>query len=718
MKWWTCSSLSLLALAACSEPLYTPVDGPSVDDSGEETSVDDGTDAEDTDVDAPSLPEATCAFAMGLEIVPLDIWGRDLSGASLTFDRTPTEVAQTTTGPGVVLVPLDDTPASLTAVLSAPDHEVTGVEIDWSGEGDASGFRLSEPSGDGRVVASLNERTIGGALCPVYTVYLGVNHPWFAASGRAPTASGVTFYMDGEEAWLGAYDDLVDAQSRVTWSTWWWESDFELVRPDGHVEMSEWEREAYTAMSVLDDLPGVERRILINRFWGETTDYNQYLNTDGPLRDRARATHDDFEVMLQGNLTEVPVTGQYGGAASPWSFAERVLENPRYAGRTMVVDDRMGAARDLLVDAASWHQKAIVIDGEIAHVSGMNTKATDWDTTEHAVFDARRMAFDASRSDRRDVEAREELPDLGPRKDYGVRIAGPGARDVESLLWDRWELGLDNDDLYADRATPFSLDEPAASPSGAVPVQIVATMPEPFGEMSILETHIKAIEQAEDYLYIEDQYFRSPLLQDAIVARMSDNPELLLIVVTKPVGAWDGGAKFSYLADATFRDLFPDRYLLLQLQVVDLVTDDGYLWDDVDLYVQPIDTHSKLRLVDDVYLSVGSCNVNNRGYLFEGELNASVLDEGFTTRARRRVFENLVGPELSAYLSDDPQNNFDLLRTVADYNAELLDWWDRYGEDLDADEAEEAWATAQPYGFVYPLEMPRDYRFDVGPDLF
>ncbi|MBW2255815.1 MAG: hypothetical protein JRI25_14610, partial [Deltaproteobacteria bacterium] len=396
--------------------------------------------------------------------------------------------------------------------------------------------------------------------------------------------------------------------------------------------------------------------------------------------------------MLQGNPTEVPLGGQFEEEAAPWYLGDRVLSNPRYADRELVIDDRQGARRDLIVDAATWHQKAFAIDGRVAFVSGMNVKGTDWDSNEHRVFDERRMGFDASKDDRMEVLDREELPEYGPRKDYGVRLEGPGARDVDDILWLRWEWAMARGDMYADKATSYALGPAAPAPADAVLAQVVATQPQPFGERSILETQVKAIQLATEYLYIEDQYFRAPLLADLIVARMFEEPDLLLIVVSKPMSDWDPGAKFTYLADATFRTLFPDRYLLLQLKVVDLVIDPGFFYDDIFLYPLDVDTHSKLRLIDDTYLSVGSCNFHNRAYLFEGELNVSVLDGPTVLSVRRRVFANLVGPRWAPLLTDDPSNNFDVLALSASDNDSLLTWWEDNASELDADEAEAAWS--------------------------
>jgi phosphatidylserine/phosphatidylglycerophosphate/cardiolipin synthase-like enzyme len=700
--------LALFLLAGCT--------GDDIDDTSGDTDDTDTGVIVDTGDTGPVGP-LPCSLHMNLELVPLDIWGRDLDGGQVRLDREPRLLDDSNAGPGVVLVPLGTTAVELQVVVEGPGYHPTGLTITYDGGAGWNAFELSEPSNDGRAVASFDDRLLEDVSCPVFSVYLGADHPWFAASGRAPNPNGFTFFMDGEEMWAAAKPDLEQATERVTWGTWFWESDFELVRPPGHASLSESQRAANTAMGVLEALPGVERRIIVNRFWSDNLDFLIYINSDTALRDHAETANDDFEVVLQGNPTEVPLTGQFLEEANPWSFGERVLSNARYADRSLVIDDRR-AWRDLIIDAATWHQKGFAIDGRVAFVTGMNTKGVDWDSNKHRVFDERRMGFDASEDERMEVADREELPEYGPRKDYGVRLEGPGARDVDHVLWGRWEWAMAQGHLYADQATPYILGPPAPAPAGAVLSQVVASQPQPFGERSILETQAKAIQLATDYIFIEDQYFRAPLLADLIVARMLEEPDLLLIVVSKPVSDLDPGAKFTYLADATFRSLFPDRYLLLQLKTVDVVIDPGFFWDDVDLYALDVDTHSKLRLVDDTYLSVGSCNFHNRAYLFEGELNVSVLDPPTVVSARRRVFSNLVGSRWAPLLTDDAADNFEILAWAAADNASLLTWWEENASDLDAEEAEAAWSEYRPSGFVYPLEISSEYLFDVGPDIF
>lgn len=514
------------------------------------------------------------------------------------------------------------------------------------------------------------------------------------------------------------HDQLLTAQERVSWATWWWESDFELWRAADHAYRIEADRRRYTVMAVADAQPGVEWKVLINRFWGDNTDFAAFLNTDSELRTKAETAADGFEVILQGNLTSVPVGGQYFGQPKDYEFAQRVLANPRYGDRTLHGNELGRRSSALTLDAASYHQKATVVDGKVAFVSGMNTKATDWDDLRLAVFNEKRMDFESTNPERLDVLFRKALPDLGPRKDYMVRIEGPMVQDVEAVVAARWEASRTAGALFAENATPFTVLPRPAEPAAGVLSQLVVTLPEPVAEMSIRETHAKAFAQARDYIYIEDQYFRAPLMQDVIVARMLEVPDLRLIVVTKEVGTLDGGLKFTYLGDALLRALFPDRYLLLVLKTADLVTEVGTFFDTVDVHLVNVDVHSKIRIVDDRYVSLGSCNFNNRGYLFEGEMNVSIFDENVGRDTRERVFAQIAGPIWAAQLTGDAINDFDVLKRAAEDNEAIMAWWELNAGSLDAPQADAARLQSWPTGFVYPLTISPDYLLEVGPDMF
>lgn len=675
---------------------------PDDEDPGpDDTSVE----PEDTDEPLPD-PDPECQGVV-LSFGVVDPWGRDLSRASTT---TPSAGRFRVSGRPAWWSDDWDGPETLSA--SASDHHDGQLSVDWNGD-----FEVTQLDARSRWAVTVDVAEVeAGLSCEVRTLWLGLDHQWFAPSARPPSPNRASVLFDGEEGWAAAADLLDAAEQRVTWSTWYWESDFELVRPPGHASMDEAERAENTVLARFEALRGVDRRVLINRFWGENLDYTAYINTDSALRSYASRSGDAFEVMLQGNDVSVPIDDTFDEVPPPFPFLDRVVAN--HAGERAHEADLPSNQRGWwAVDAASWHQKGIVVDGARALVTGMNTKSSDWDTSRHDVYDERRMPFDADEGDRLDVLVGEEPAWNGPRKDYSALVEGPAAADVEAYFLARWADARADGVLYAEASTALPALPRPADVSGGVPVQVVATMPAPRLEQSVLETHLRAIEQATEYVLIEDQYFRAPILADALEARMWDEPGLVLLVITNEVGSLDPGLQWTVDNDQRFR-VFGDRYLTVQLVATDLYLDVGVIWDTVELVEQPIFTHSKLRLVDDRYTSVGSCNWNNRGYKYEGELDVAILDAGVTRGVRRRVLEEIVGPAWAPYLSDDMQNNLDVVRVAAADNEDIAAWWRDDGEDLDVDEAIDLWADYAPSGWVFPLEFGDDWTIDVGPDAF
>lgn len=604
----------------------------------------------------------------------LDIWGRDLPGVSVSQRSVRVDGATT------VQVSAEGWVGSTVTLLPAPG----GVGLSVSGTGGALGA-VAYPT--------------DGASC-TRDVFVGLDHPIYAASGRAPKEGNVvSLHMDGESYWAAVYEALTERRTaRVNLTTWWWQSDFELVRGAAHTTEPASERKKNTMIELLKGRETA--RVVVARFAEGVAGGMAYLNSDPELRAFGSDPNDHFEVMLQSNRVEAPFQGEYQPDPIVIDFAARVRANPTYA--KAIFDEAPATQQGALesIEVASFHQKGLVVGGEVAFVSGMNVKSTDWDTNKHEVFEPKRMIFTATTAERAAVVNKEALPDRGPRKDYGLRIEGPAARDVDDVLRVRWEHGIATAAMFDGDHTPIELLPPMAPP-GNTPCQVVATLPPPIAERSIFETQAKATRQAKNFIYIEDQYFRAPMLDAVILEAMRENPDLYLVVITKPISLSDGGKKWSVISDKSYRDEFPERYLLLQLQAWDKVADVHHF--------ESMDTHSKITFVDDDYLCVGSANKNNRGYLYEGELDAAVYDRAMVSPARLRVLQNLVGEahadEMAAATTG--KQIFELLRRVADENAAF-----QAATESDAN------AKGAPSGFVYPLAFSPEFVIDVGPDVF
>lgn len=661
-----------------------------------------------------------------LEIHALDLWAQPLLASESSLAITRDGAAVPVAGWPVVSIPLT-TATTYQVALTADAHEplMVGVTFDGSSALDGAILQTGSSAVGAGVSMSHDTRTVLGRELPVHVVYLGLRHLWFSAEGRpARRGNDVRLMTSGEEAWGAVADDLRASTDRVHMSTWWWESTFELERDAAtHVSSSMAERQSNTILGVLDGLAAT-KRILVGQFISQDGVLD-WVTTDSALRARGAAIGDDFEFMGQANVTR----GMFYFEIPAFDYVDKLLaQQPSFADRSFDPESPIEstiAPRDvdltdwpisLDVAGASYHQKFATVDGRIAFVGGMNLRPVDWDTDAHEVFEPRRMAIDATTAERLAVADGDALPDSGPRKDFMTRIEGPVVQDVDEVFQIRWETQLDSSVMYAENATPFEIvrDQPVF-PDG-VQAQITATLPQPYWEHAIAESWFNAVANAERYIFIEDQYFRVPMLVDLIIERMNEIPSLELVVITKPVNEYtDPGCEWSYRTTEELSTRFPTRYHLFELRSFDTEVTFGF--DETEERFTSIDVHSKMLIVDDVFLSVGSANKNNRGIVYEGELNVAVYDATWVREQRRRILALILPPGVTP--ADGTTAWVTQLETAAAANQAVWNNWDAEGGDISLD-GDPLPAAYRPAGFIYPLGF-RETRFcllkGIGPDM-
>jgi phosphatidylserine/phosphatidylglycerophosphate/cardiolipin synthase-like enzyme len=440
-----------------------------------------------------------------------------------------------------------------------------------------------------------------------------VVYDWFTQEGTPPRAGNkAEVLVDGAQTWAYVHSDLQAAQKDIQIATWLCRPDMELVRPKEYGVTEPAEREQYRFGQILDEKAkhGVIARVLL---WGMT--YTPVLNAW--LRKWHWTPDDRIELMEQ--------------------------DHPLLIG--------------------SYHQKTMTIDGRIGYCGGMNIKENDWDTNEHPVFDPRRNPHRTNKAFRLLVRDKKKSTKFLPRHDLTVRFEGPAVRDLSLNFTERWNqcvcaqrttlrgriwiwlrrrLGFEP----AQRLLPIPEPEIPAPPAGGQLVQIARTTP--CGEEGILDLYRRAIGNARRYIYIENQYFRSPTLAEELKNACKKNPRLQLVAVVWPIN--DGKKSFfdpsSYWTAHT-QDII--RQARPNFQLTRLLSADR----DADGRLQyvTVDVHAKVMIVDDEWLTVGSANINERGFKYEAEINAAILDKKTARDLRIRLMaEHLKIPAAEAPL--------------------------------------------------------------------
>jgi phospholipase D1/2 len=257
---------------------------------------------------------------------------------------------------------------------------------------------------------------------------------------------------------------------------------------------------------------------------------------------------------------------------------------------------------------AALHQKIVVIDGAVAFCGGIDLTLRRWDTPEHRMTDVRRTNLDAD--------------PYRPFHDAMLAVDDAAARSLYGLVNQRWL-----------RATGSSLPEPRAGldpwpqelkPAFAdVNVAIARTLAESDREPAVAEVrrlYLDLIAAARQYIYIENQYLTCAELGDALAERLSDPRGPEIIVVVRLAGDGWADKPMGGLRSTLLRKLYEsDRYGRFRAYYPCLAGEG----DDACC-----DLHSKLMIVDDEWLRVGSANFANRSMAVDMECDLAIEANG------------------------------------------------------------------------------------------
>ena len=334
----------------------------------------------------------------------------------------------------------------------------------------------------------------------------------------------------------------------------------------------------------------------------------------GPARDRIGA----FLKHLACNKPQLDVRLLVWKSALPVAATQNFFPHrARRAFRHSPVRFRLDGALPL---GACHHQKAIVIDDRVAFCGGGDIAPDRWDTPEHLDDDGRRTSHTGKIFD-----ARHEVMAV---------VDGPAAASLGELFRDRWFRATGQrlpppEDAGGEDPWPDDIVHRWESPT----VALSRTVPAWGGYPEVREAealHLAAIAGAKTCIYLENQYFASPVIAEALAERLGekDGPEVV-IVSTQHSPSW-------------FDRMSMDRTRLAFLQRLKIADDARggpsrlHAYCPVTRGGRLIIVHAKLAVIDDVMLRVGSANINNRSLGFDTEcdlvIEAQDGPEGAGTR--------------------------------------------------------------------------------------
>lgn len=254
---------------------------------------------------------------------------------------------------------------------------------------------------------------------------------------------------------------------------------------------------------------------------------------------------------------------------------------------------------------ASHHQKIVVIDDKVAFTGGLDLTIRRWDTPAHLSTDPRRV----------DPAGKP----YGPFHDVQVVLDGGAARALGDLARQRWQdaTGAILTPPPACRDDPWPSRVPADL--HRVSVGIARTAP-PFrghpGTTEVSRLYVDMIAAARRWIYVENQYFTSAAVGDALAARLGEptGPEVIVVLPCQTSGwiqeSTMGALRAALIASLTRADTY-GRLRFFYPAIEDLQND----------YLK---VHSKIMIVDDRIVRVGSANLSNRSMGLDTECDIAI----------------------------------------------------------------------------------------------
>jgi phosphatidylserine/phosphatidylglycerophosphate/cardiolipin synthase-like enzyme len=289
---------------------------------------------------------------------------------------------------------------------------------------------------------------------------------------------------------------------------------------------------------------------------------------------------------------------------------------------------------------AAHHQKIVCIDGELAFTGGIDLTVRRWDTRRHVADDPVRLRDDGSVYD--------------PVHDIQMVVDGTAAQSISELACSRWRAATGED------LSPISEGPGSSWPAGLAPdftdapIAISRTYPTLGDQPKIQEVAAltrDALAAARKSIYIEAQYMTAPFVGDILEERLADphGPEVVVLMTYESHG----------LAERVVMGNNRDR-LIRRLRRADR-------FDRLRVYYPVVPSakggecqvliHSKLTIVDDDFLRIGSSNLNNRSIGLDTECDLAI--EGMSAEVRQAIVR-LRNDLLAEHLDSDAET----IRTV------------------------------------------------------
>ena len=221
------------------------------------------------------------------------------------------------------------------------------------------------------------------------------------------------------------------------------------------------------------------------------------------------------------------------------------------------------------------HRKIVIIDGKIGYTGGMNI-------ADYYI---------------------KGLPEIGDWRDIHVRINGEAVSNLQDIFLSMWELCTE-EKIEGGAYYPYKGDATVIDSLNKT-IAIVDRFPKRTPKL-MRRAYAKAIESAESKVQIINPYFTPTRIIKKAIKRATQKGVKVEIMIP-------GKSDIPFTPDAAF-------YIANRLRK-----------KGADIYIYNGGFHhSKIMMVDSLYCTVGSTNLNSRSLRYDYEINAFIFDKATT----------------------------------------------------------------------------------------
>ncbi|HEX7653603.1 MAG TPA: phosphatidylserine/phosphatidylglycerophosphate/cardiolipin synthase family protein [Verrucomicrobiae bacterium] len=320
------------------------------------------------------------------------------------------------------------------------------------------------------------------------------------------------------------------------------------------------------------------------------------------------------------------------------------------------------------------HQKTYIMDdgqgGVVAYVGGINPVQAYWDTPDHEVLDAGRVADVTS-----PAATLSGLQRVPPLHDIFYRLTGPAVADVLANFIERYngasERAMGNAVNTAVAIVPAAAAQIPALPDG-VEVQVLRTIAPgkynstPDGEQSIREVYFNLLQQAGQgsIVYIEDQYFFDRGILSQIQAAATRGAKVIIVIESAPDEGTLLGAVEQGLEQAMkWLDIFPliQGHANVTLLTLGNASPDprpggSYIYSETYIHSKTMAVWNDLK----AGFTGGSANIAFTSMWFHSEMNLVFADRSLILDGVSRLWQEHLNLDAATVngLLQQPENAF------------------------------------------------------------